>query len=230
MNNINVSKNSIINDLVSHSMTQDITPRPANVDHAQDLLVMSGEVPTKADGNPSNQHVVNLAFAGLSASSEERSESAIEPEEFEYHADHEEVEQPEVVRDNSDLGICAENVAAIAARQPKVKTKSTLLDEIRGNGEEMAEFHATPMLLARTVGSFLESKGLGRSSAGEPLKSYQVLGDMLGSGGCNLPRIRIRGKMVYALRFVNSSPEEKAEAQGRLDSLTSIERKAMKIA
>ncbi len=130
------------------------------------------------------------------------------------------------------FGITAEALASqttIPSRRNRGHVSSHV-EAIRNAAPQLIEQYGTPMLTAKPVFEYLKSNDLCQSAAGQSLQFANAVGDAMGKGGLNLPRLRMGGKLVFSLTYVNSSDQEKAEAQEALDNLTVLQKKAMKTA
>jgi hypothetical protein len=129
------------------------------------------------------------------------------------------------------LGINIEDINALPCKSNGTAAlKNQHMQAIRQESLSLEVRHGTPMLRAQTILHHLKEHGLGVSAAGTPLRKANALGDVLGRKGLNLPWVKKGGRKYYALSFLDASDQEKAEAQARLDALSSAEKKVIKIA
>lgn len=96
--------------------------------------------------------------------------------------------------------------------------------------EFQVEFGEGTLLAAATVLAGLVKRGRGKTSNGKTIRGPNCIGDALGGHGLNLPRIVKDGKMRYAIAFFDSTEDEKAEAQERLNNLSKQEMLALPVA
>lgn len=93
------------------------------------------------------------------------------------------------------------------------------------------EFGESVLLCARSIWRFLDRwSRFAVASDGQYIRSIHAVSDLLGKKGLSAPRIFIDGKTRYALAFINSSEEEKAAGQERLNALSELEKAALAVA
>ena len=105
------------------------------------------------------------------------------------------------------FGITVEALAAVKANKSRRSSGhvSFHTEAIRNAAPKLIEMHGTNMFRAKPVFDYLKNNNLCISATGQPLEFANFVGDAMGKGGLNLPRLRKSGKLVYAINYVNSS-------------------------
>ena len=93
----------------------------------------------------------------------------------------------------------------------------------------MEDCGGAELVCARTVGEYLQSRGLIRTATGAKYRHFYAIGDMLGEGGLKLPKRRLRQIMRYDLASANADSATKALRQQQLLDLEPNEILALKL-